>query len=87
MSNGDFALRFAEPRDFGQISELCRSVYPNEKPWTAEQLASHLRVFPEGQFVALDRGLDLAIMLSCSLRPSSRRRRCACRALAMPSAG
>src|SRR5262249_52909235 len=61
------SVRNTEPRDFGQIGELCRCVYPNEKPWTAEQLASHLRVFPEGQFVALDRDLDRVVGMSANL--------------------
>jgi hypothetical protein len=40
-------------RDFDGISDLCRRTYPDTPPWNAEQLSSHLRVFPEGQFVAL----------------------------------
>src|SRR5262245_54886521 len=60
-------VRNTEPRDFAQISELCRRVYPNERPWTPEQLASHLRVFPEGQLVALDRELDRVVGMSASL--------------------
>lgn len=30
---------------------LCGRVYPDSPPWNEEQLASHLEVFPEGQFV------------------------------------
>ena len=41
------------PRDFDGISDLCRRTYPDTPPWNAEQLSSHLRVFPEGQFVAV----------------------------------
>ncbi|MGE5233206.1 MAG: GNAT family N-acetyltransferase [Acidobacteriota bacterium] len=33
---------------------LSRAVYPDSQPWSEEQLASHLRVFPEGQLVAVD---------------------------------
>ena len=43
-----------EPQDFESIIEMSKAVYPNSVPWRAEQLASHLRVFPEGQFVAID---------------------------------
>lgn len=38
--------------DFDAIADLCRRVYPETTPWSPAQLASHLRVFPEGQFVA-----------------------------------
>lgn len=60
-------VRNTEPRDFAQIGELCGRVYPNEKPWTPEQLASHRRIFPEGQFVALDREVDRVVGMSASL--------------------
>jgi len=46
-------VRNTLPRDFDGISELCRRTYPDTPPWNAEQLSSHLRVFPEGQFVAV----------------------------------
>lgn len=45
-------VRHTEPRDFEGVIELTRRVYPTSPPWSGEQLASHLRVFPEGQFVA-----------------------------------
>jgi len=45
-------VRPTTPGDFDAIESLCRRVYPNVPPWGPEQLASHLRVFPEGQFVA-----------------------------------
>jgi GNAT superfamily N-acetyltransferase len=38
--------------DFEAIQDLCRRVYPRVPPWGPEQLASHIRVFPEGQFTA-----------------------------------
>jgi hypothetical protein len=31
--------------------EVCRRVYPEARPWTEAQLASHLSVFPDGQLV------------------------------------
>src|SRR5215469_3557907 len=46
-------VRNTEPRDFAGIADLCLRIYPDTPPWTAEQLSSHLRVFPEGQFVAV----------------------------------
>jgi ribosomal protein S18 acetylase RimI-like enzyme len=45
-------IRNTEPRDFAGIGDLCRRVYPEDAPWSPAQLGSHLRVFPEGQFVA-----------------------------------
>ncbi|HSY12136.1 MAG TPA: hypothetical protein VK976_08100 [Verrucomicrobiae bacterium] len=46
-------VRNTQPRDFSGITDLCRRTYPDAAPWSAEQLSSHLRVFPEGQFVAV----------------------------------
>ena len=46
-------VRNTEPRDFDAITSLCSRVYPDTPPWNAAQLASHLRLFPEGQFVAV----------------------------------
>lgn len=46
-------VRNTTPRDFAGITSLCRRIYPDTPPWNAEQLSSHLRVFPEGQFVAV----------------------------------
>lgn len=40
--------------DFERVTELSRRVYSQAPPWTEKQLSSHLAVFPEGQFVALD---------------------------------
>ena len=38
--------------DFGAIARISRAIYPASPPWSDTQLASHLIVFPEGQFVA-----------------------------------
>ena len=46
-------IRSTQPGDFPGIIALCRVTYPNAPPWTEAQLVSHLRVFPEGQLVAL----------------------------------
>jgi GNAT superfamily N-acetyltransferase len=50
----EILVRQTKPDDFPGIIEITREVYPSSMPWTIEQLASHLSVFPEGQFVALD---------------------------------
>ncbi len=49
----EVVVRNTTPRDFDGISDLCLRTYPDTPPWTVEQLSSHLRVFPEGQFVAV----------------------------------
>src|ERR1700733_3378340 len=49
----EVVVRNTAPRDFEGITDLCRRTYPDTPPWNAEQLSSHLRLFPEGQFVAL----------------------------------
>ena len=61
------SVRNTQPPEFDRIAELCRRVYPEDTPWTAEQLASHLRVFPEGQFVAVDRQEDRVVGMCASL--------------------
>lgn len=47
-------VRETRPDDFGAIIELCDAVYAGGALWTLDQLASHHRVFPEGQLVAVD---------------------------------
>lgn len=61
------SVRNTEPRDFGAIAELCRRIYPEDKPWTPAQLGSHLRVFPEGQLVAVDRHEERVVGMCASL--------------------
>lgn len=47
-------VRGTRPGDFDGIIALTAAVYPGTPAWSRDQLASHLRVFPEGQLVALD---------------------------------
>lgn len=53
--------------DIAGIIALCRRVYPHSAPWTAEQLESHLRVFPEGQLVAVDAATGAVVGMAASL--------------------
>jgi len=53
--------------DFDGITDLCRRIYPDTPPWNAAQLSSHLRVFPEGQFVALHEREEKVVGMSASL--------------------
>lgn len=63
----DILVRHTRRQDFPQIMELCRTCYPDDLPWKQEQLGSHLEVFPEGQFVAVDRTSGRVIGMSASL--------------------
>jgi ribosomal protein S18 acetylase RimI-like enzyme len=60
-------VRNTEPADFEGIAALTREVYPSSTPWSPAQLASHLRVFPEGQFVAIERQSGRVAGMSASL--------------------
>ncbi len=46
---------------------MCRRVYPESLPWGADQLASHLEVFPEGQLVAVDPETGQVLGMAASL--------------------
>jgi ribosomal protein S18 acetylase RimI-like enzyme len=46
-------VRPTRAEDWDGIIALTRTVYAASPPWTRDQLASHLRVFPEGQLVAV----------------------------------
>ncbi len=65
--DGEVIVRNTRPEDFGQITELCRMVYPRMKPWAERFLSSHLEHFPEGQFVAIDEGTGNVVGMSASL--------------------
>ncbi|MEI6257126.1 MAG: hypothetical protein WCQ77_10830 [Planctomycetota bacterium] len=52
MTSSDYVIRLMQPADFLAISEICRTVYPDETPYTPAELAEHRAVFPQGQFVA-----------------------------------
>lgn len=60
-------VRSTAARDFAAIADLCRRTYPDTPPWTPEQLASHLRLFPEGQFVAVKGAAQELVGMAASL--------------------
>jgi len=60
-------VRNTRPEDFAAIMELCGEVYPTAPPWTPVQLESHLQVFPEGQFVAVDLATQRVVGMAASL--------------------
>lgn len=55
------------PEDFAGIQMLSQAVYPANPPWTAAQLASHLRIFPEGQLVAAQGSDERIVGMAASL--------------------
>lgn len=48
----DYRIRRMQLSDYAAISEICRVVYPHDTPYTAEELAEHHAVYPQGQIVA-----------------------------------
>ena len=60
-------VRNTRPEDFDGIIDLCRQVYTATAPWTTRQLESHLGVFPEGQFVAVDGSSGAVLGMAASL--------------------
>lgn len=60
-------VRNTRREDFDGIVAVCRHVYPHSAPWNPAQLESHLNVFPEGQFVAAERGSERVIAMAASL--------------------
>jgi ribosomal protein S18 acetylase RimI-like enzyme len=55
------------PEHFASVIEMCREVYPDSVPWNEKQLASHLEVFPEGQFVAVEPDSNRVVGMAASL--------------------
>ncbi|HSM51341.1 MAG TPA: GNAT family N-acetyltransferase, partial [Thermoanaerobaculia bacterium] len=62
-----FHVRRPVPGDFPQMIAVCSAVYSAAKPWRPEQLASHLRVFPEGQFVVAEIASGRIVGMASSL--------------------
>ncbi|MGV3708733.1 MAG: GNAT family N-acetyltransferase [Gemmatimonas sp.] len=60
-------VRNTSPKDFSGIIELTRAVYPGSPPWTERQLQSHLDLFHEGQFVAVNQDSGQIVGMAASL--------------------
>jgi GNAT superfamily N-acetyltransferase len=54
IPSNPIVVRHTRSEDFSAIHQLTRLVYPASPPWSEIQLSSHLALFPEGQFVAVD---------------------------------
>ncbi len=63
----DILVRATGREDFEGIIGLTREVYPGSPPWNTTQLASHLDVFPAGQFVAIERATGVIVGMAASL--------------------
>jgi len=59
-------VRNTRPEDIAGIIEMSHAVYPGAS-WKAEQLESHLKIFPEGQFVAVEPGSERIVGMAASL--------------------
>lgn len=62
-----FAVRNLTPSDFSRVTALSLKIYPDARPWEADQLSSHLRVFPEGQFAVEEAGSGRVVAYAASL--------------------
>ena len=60
-------VRNTRREDFRGIGELSLAVYPHSPPWNETQLGSHLEVFPEGQFVAIEAETNKVVGMAASL--------------------
>lgn len=68
MLPANYRLSTVEAEHFDSIIEICRLVYPTERPYTREELADHVRVYPQGQFVALESSRDEVAGVHFTLR-------------------
>jgi len=63
----DVIVRNTTPEDFAGIIEMCNAVYPGSSPWQESQLESHLKVFADGQLVAVERSSNRVLGMAASL--------------------
>jgi len=54
-------IRNTSQEHFADIGDIARSLYPDITPWSEEYMESHLSVFPQGQFVAVEQGSGLVV--------------------------
>lgn len=67
VEKNGFKVRNTTDKDFADISSLCLKVYPFSKPWIEDQLRSHLKFFPEGQFVIEELSTKTIVGMCASL--------------------
>lgn len=54
-------IRNTTPEHFAGIGEIASMIYPDISPWNEDYLRSHLDVFPQGQFVAVEQASGLVV--------------------------
>ncbi len=64
---GSYSVVNTRPGHFAGIRAMTEQVYVGAPPWSEAQLESHLQVFPEGQFVAVDDDSGAVIGMAASL--------------------
>ncbi len=62
-----FEVRKTRADDIPGIASLSREIYPGSPPWSEAQILSHLEVFPEGQFVAIESSTHQVVAMAASL--------------------
>ncbi len=62
-----FVVRGMQPKDFHAIQDLSRKIYPEATPWDDNQLSSHLKLFPDGQFVVEEKETGRVVGYAASL--------------------
>lgn len=67
MKAEEISVRTTTPDDFDGIRALSGAVYPGAPAWSHAQLASHDRIFPEGQFVAVHEPTGRIVGMAASL--------------------
>ena len=67
LAKSKIVVRNTRPEDFPGIAELSREVYAGSPPWNEAFLSSHLQLFPEGQFVALEDDTGRVVGMAASL--------------------
>jgi hypothetical protein len=68
MLPANYRIGLVEPSHYEAIVEICKLVYPTERPYTVEELEDHRQVFPQGQFVAVDGSLNAVAGVHFTLR-------------------
>src|SRR5574338_281882 len=59
-------VRQLRMEDYDRLAEMQHRCFPQMRPWTREQLASHLKYFPEGQ-IGIEYGGELVASSSSLL--------------------
>jgi len=66
-AKANIIVRNTQPGDFDAIRNISRQVYRGNEPWGPAELSAHLKVFPEGQLVAIDTRDQRVVGMSASL--------------------